>query len=126
MGGRGKGRSMGSKRKRQKCALKEQGKGGSSKQRGKSGSSKSKTSKGFTSNNCTDYEFSPESRQRKQENSTQTTYKSRNEINNILHVARGIPTLSIFVDLVERTKLAAILDDCSGPFTALLPSNRAF
>lgn len=102
---KGKGGSMGSMKK---CAASEK--------RGKGGSSKSKIPKGKTSNVCTDYGFSTRSRMEQHDGQ---------EHKKLLDVARGIPRLSIFVDLVEKTSLAAILD-CSGPFTVLIPANRAF
>ena len=107
---KGKIGTMGIRRKYGRCDSKTRGKGGSSKSK--------KESKGQTYHICDDYEFSTRQlQQRKVENS--------NEIKQILDVARGIPRLSIFVDLVERTSLPAILD-CKGPFTALIPANRAF
>jgi uncharacterized surface protein with fasciclin (FAS1) repeats len=107
---KGKSGSMGTRRKDRRCA---------SKKRGKGGSSKSKYSKGKASNICSDYDFS----KRRQLEHDKT--ESSNEIKTILDVARGIPRLSIFVDLVERTSLPAILE-CNGPFTVLIPANRAF
>lgn len=44
---------------------------------------------------------------------------------NVLEVARENRSVSLFVDLVNRSGLAQILD-CSGPFTVLAPTNNAF
>lgn len=107
---KGKSGGMGTRRKNRRCA---------SKKRGKGGSSKSKYSKGQASDICSDYVFSTRRQLEHQKLETANNFKA------ILDVARGIPRLSIFVDLVERTNLASILG-CAGPFTALLPANRAF
>jgi uncharacterized surface protein with fasciclin (FAS1) repeats len=47
------------------------------------------------------------------------------KLNNILEIARTIPRLSIFVDLIERADLEYVLE-CSGPFTFIPPNNKAF
>jgi transforming growth factor-beta-induced protein len=44
----------------------------------------------------------------------------------ILGTARNEPALSTVVSLLNTSGLAAILEKCNGPFTALLPSNDAF
>ena len=67
---------------------------------------------------CSDYEFSDGEKHHRQLNHI-------NEGKNVLDIARDIPSLSIFVDLVERAGIDFIFA-CDGPFTVLPPSNRAF
>jgi uncharacterized surface protein with fasciclin (FAS1) repeats len=107
---KGKSGNMGSRTKNIRCI---------SKKRGKGGSSKSKYSRGKASDVCADYDYSSRRQleyHRKKENQ---------EIKTILDIVRGTPRLSIFADLVEKTSLSVILA-CNGPFTVLIPANRAF
>ena len=106
----GKGNGKGIRKPNSRCAPRNRGKGESS---------KSKGSKRGSYTDCTNYEFpiGNEFHSQKVDN--------KNEIKNVLDVAKGIPRLSIFVDLIEKSSLAAVLD-CAGPFTLLIPANRAF
>ncbi len=108
--GRGKGKGKGTRKPNSRCAPRNRGKGGSS---------KSKASNRGSYTDCKNYEFPIGNGYHSQK------VDNNDEIKNVLDVAKGIPRLSIFVDLIEKSSLATVLD-CPGPFTVFIPANRAF